>query len=159
MAEDNNRNQSVSGRNFALPALFIVALFAAQQIYSGVTLKKVGVPGLLEFDFMGQPAIEVSRDFFIGRWQVEQNTGAVSGGTQLNYAGDGRLNGYMTQFVNGVGQKQYVTGNWGVSKINKETFRLDVTLDNGYPWMGTFKVIDQDHIHNVDQNYVAVRLK
>ena len=44
-------------------------------------------------------------------------------------------------------------------KLSKSTFRLELRLYNQPPWLGTFKIIDHNHIHNIDQNYIAVRVE
>jgi hypothetical protein len=107
-----------------------------------------------------QPTLnEVSRSFMIGRWQVEQAAGDVSGGTLMDYDDDGTFSGTMTTFVGGVGEKQHTAGYWNFQKLSKDTFRLRLQFDNQSTWVGTFKIIDHDHIHNIDQNYIATRSK
>jgi hypothetical protein len=100
---------------------------------------------------------EASRDFMIGRWQVEQSSGEVSGGTIMDYDDDGTFSGSMTIFVGGVGEKQRRAGDWNFQKLSKNTFRLKLLFDDQTTWVGTFKIIDHDHIHNIDQNYIATR--
>jgi|SRR6266851_515763 len=102
---------------------------------------------------------EASRDFIIGRWQVEQASGEVSGGTVVDYEADGTFTGSMTSFVGGIGQKERTSGRWDFEKLSRDRFRLKIRFENQTTWLGTFKIIDQDHIHNIDQNYVAVRSK
>jgi hypothetical protein len=102
---------------------------------------------------------EASRDFMIGRWQVEQASGEVSGGSLMDYEENGTFTGSMTVFVNGSGQKQSRTGSWDVQKLSKDTFRLRLEFDDDTTWVGKFKIIDADRIHNIDQNYIAVRSK
>ena len=57
---------------------------------------------------------------------------------------------------------------WEVSKnetkisfeiLSKNTFRMDLQLQNQPPLQGTFTIIDHNHIHNIDQNYIAVRME
>lgn len=105
------------------------------------------------------PSPEVSRDFMIGRWKVEQAAGEVSGGTVMDYDDDGTFSGTMTTFVGGVGERQQRAGEWNFQKLTKDTFRLKLRFDDEAPWVGTFKIIDHDHIHNIDQNYIATRSK
>jgi hypothetical protein len=101
----------------------------------------------------------VSRDFFVGQWQVQQAIGQFSGGTVIDYLSDGRFEGEGTEFIGGVGSKVRLTGYWQFSKLSEQEFILMIWFDNGSKWQGKFRIIDQDHIHNIDQNYVAVRLK
>lgn len=102
---------------------------------------------------------EVSRDFIIGRWQVEQAAGQLSGGTLIDYQEDGTFSGWITQFVNGMGQKQPVEGRWDYQRLAKDRFRLYLQYPTGETWQGTFKIRDRNHILNIDQNYEAVRLE
>jgi hypothetical protein len=104
-------------------------------------------------------APEVSRDFFVGRWQVDQSYGEVSGGAVIDYQADGSLSGSMTQFVGGVGQRVQIGGEWDFQKLSADTFRLDVQLYGQPRWAGTFKVLDRDHVQNLDQNYVSTRVR
>jgi hypothetical protein len=59
-----------------------------------------------------------------------------------------------------VGQKQAVQGRWDFTELSQDSFRLTAQFD--YPqlprWTGNFKVLDHNHVHNIDQNYVANRL-
>lgn len=110
-----------------------------------------------------EPAVpaEPSRDFMVGRWQAEQEptAGVLSGGSVLDFLDDGTFDGTATTFVVGIGRKQRLAGRWDFEKLSKETFRLKLRFDNQSTWLGTFKIIDQDHIHNVKENYISVRIK
>ena len=106
-----------------------------------------------------QPATpEASRSFVIGRWQVEQAVAGLEGATFVDYGEDGRFTGKQESFMNGNGVREPVNGMWQFEKLGKDQFRLDVTFDDGRPWKSTFRILDHDHIHNLDQNYVAVRV-
>ena len=102
---------------------------------------------------------EASRDFMVGRWQVDQTYGETSARAIGNYESDGTYHGSTTTSVNGKVQNQPGAGNWTLDKLSKDTFRLKLRANNGVVWEGTFKIIDHDHIHNIEQNYVAVRSK
>jgi hypothetical protein len=102
---------------------------------------------------------EVSREFFVGRWQVEQTIGQVSGTTVIDYEEDGTFSGWMSQFANGVGQKVPVAGRWNYERLSKDRFRLYIQFPDGSAQQATFKIQDRNHILNTDQNYVAVRLE
>jgi hypothetical protein len=106
-----------------------------------------------------RPAAELSRDFVPGRWQVDQANGPYSGGTVIDYREDGTFSGSVTQFVNGMGQKVPLEGEWSFEKLSANTFRLKATASDGSTRSGEFKVIDRDHIHNTQENYIAVRLE
>ncbi len=107
----------------------------------------------------GRSPDEATRDFILGRWQVEQAAGQVSGGSLLDFQADGTVTGSQTQFINGFGQKIPTAGRWSYETLSANSFRLALELQNRPPWQGTFKIIDHNHIHNIDQNYVAVRVE
>jgi hypothetical protein len=106
-----------------------------------------------------EPVAELSRDFVLGRWQVEQSSGPFSAGTVIDYRDDGTFSGSVTQFVNGMGQKVPVEGEWSFEKLSSNTFRLKVAASDGSARSGEFRVIDRGHIHNTQENYIAVRLE
>ena len=101
---------------------------------------------------------DASREFVIGRWQVEQRIIGTEGGSFVDYDEDGKFTGRQETFINGQGVRQQVSGSWTFAKVAKDQFRLGVTYDNGQQWKGTFRILDHDHIHNLDENYVAVRV-
>jgi hypothetical protein len=103
---------------------------------------------------------EVSREFLVGRWQVEQAVGQFSGGAIIIYAEDGTFSGWTTQFVNGMGYRMPVEGRWDYGRLSKDRFRLYLEFSSGQPpQQATFKILDRNHILNTDQNYVAIRLE
>jgi hypothetical protein len=95
-----------------------------------------------------QHPVESLRDFFLGTWRVDQ----LGSGTLVTYYKDGAFQG--TQY--GGGPKR-TSGKWRFEPLGADVFRLSLTYDNLPPWRGTFKIIDRDHIHNIDQNYMAIR--
>jgi hypothetical protein len=102
---------------------------------------------------------DLLRTFFVGRWAVEQRSGANSGGSVIEYNGDGRFNGEQTGFNGSFGMKQPISGDWTVEPTGSGSFRLTLIYDNGQPdFNGTFKIFDRDHIQNVDANYIASRV-
>jgi hypothetical protein len=70
----------------------------------------------------------------------------------------GRFIGKQEVFVNGTGRRQPVSGTWDLAKLAKDQFKLELKFDNGTQWSGTFRILDRDHIHNLGENYVAVRV-
>ncbi len=100
-----------------------------------------------------------SRSFFIGQWQVHQVFGQVSGGTLIDYLENGRFIGEQTTFIGGIVQKVHISGVWVFQRLSDETFYLELYFDTGRRWQGRFKIIDQNRIHNIDQNYVAIRTR
>lgn len=100
---------------------------------------------------------EASREFVVGVWQVEQKVAGLEGGSFVDYAEDGRFSGRQEAFVGGQGQRLAVSGEWTFRKISKDQFRLELSFDNGSRWQGTFRIVSRDRIHNIDENYDAVR--
>ncbi len=146
-----------------LLALFAAALVSVvgYALYSGGALQKASIPGWLEFDFSPKPAAPArpvaSRDFVLGEWEVEQAAGANAAGSRLTYYQDGSVKGWQTRIVNGAGLREPWDGTWEFEKLSDDTFRLSVTV-NGERIGASFRIFDHDHIQNLDNNYVAVRL-
>jgi hypothetical protein len=64
----------------------------------------------------------------------------------------------MTQFIGGHSQKTRATGVWELNKLTDRTFDLRLLFDNKSKWQGRFKIIDQNSIYNIYQNYTATRI-
>lgn len=107
----------------------------------------------------GRSPDEATRDFVLGRWQVEQAAGQASSGTVMDFQADGTVTGSATQFINGFGRKVPLAGRWSFEALSANTFRMALELQNQPQQQATFKIIDHNHIHNIDQNYVAVRVE
>ena len=103
-------------------------------------------------------APEASRDFIIGRWQIEQAGGGWESGTFIDFGEDGRFTGKEQAFMNGKGNRESVSGVWQFEKLGKDQFRLGLMYDNGQQWKGTFRILDHDHRYNLEENWVAVRV-
>ena len=103
------------------------------------------------------PSAEASIEFIVGHWQVDQAVLGSEGGSFVDYEPDGRFSGKREVFVNGRGVREPVSGTWQFNKLASDRFRLDLVFDNGEKWKGAFRILDHDHIHNLDENYVAVR--
>lgn len=101
---------------------------------------------------------EATRDYVVGRWQVEQNVGGIEGGSFIDYHDDGRFTGRQETFVNGQGARVPVSGNWAFVKLDRERFRLELAFDSGESWHGVFRILGPDRIHNAEQNYLAIRV-
>jgi hypothetical protein len=106
---------------------------------------------------------QVSRSYFIGRWEVQQsfnqtNGETVSGENVVDYFENGRFEGKGTIFRNNQGNKNYSSGHWEFEKLSDKTFRLKLNYDNGIQWQGSFKMIDQNRIQNIDLNYIVDRI-
>jgi hypothetical protein len=104
------------------------------------------------------PAIEASREFMIGRWEVQQKIGELEGGTYMDYLENGRVEGVEDEFVQGRGERHKVHGTWEATRIAKDKFSLTINLEGADAWQGNFRIIDRDHIHNTTENYEAVRV-
>jgi hypothetical protein len=104
-------------------------------------------------------AAEASREFFVGRWQVEQADGDREGGTFTDYFDDGSFSGKGEVFLNGQGTREKIAGKWDFAKLAKDQFTLTLNFEDGRPqWKSKFRILDHDHIHNFEMNYVAVRM-
>ena len=101
---------------------------------------------------------EITRDFIIGRWQVEQKVGDLEGGSFIDYHQDGSFSGVEQQFFQGQGLRQQIYGQWDFVKLNKEEFRLILLYENGFQVQAMFKIIDSNRVQNIEENYVSVRV-
>lgn len=91
---------------------------------------------------------ESLRDFFLGVWRVDQR----GSGTLITYYKDGTFQGM--QYGGGPARTR---GRWRLEPIGPNVFQLFLNYDKLPSWRGTFKIIDRDRIHNIDQNYIATR--
>jgi hypothetical protein len=140
-------------------------LLIAYQVYNGLAFQEIGF-GQFSIKF-AQPALktpealDASRDFFVGRWQVEHQIGGYSGysdATIIDYFDDGSFSGSGQSFQGENGRRMSVLGQWGFSRLARDKFRLTVRFPNGQEWNGDFTIINHDRIHNINENYDAVRV-
>lgn len=105
------------------------------------------------------PVIEASRGFVVGRWEVQQKIGEIEGGTYMDYFENGRFEGVDDEFIQGQGRRQKISGTWEAARLATDKFSLTVNYDGtGASWQGNFRIVDRDHIHNMTENYDAVRV-
>lgn len=104
------------------------------------------------------PIPEATRQFISGRWQVEQKVAGIEGGSFVDYSEDGSFSGKQEAFIGGQGTRVQVSGSWNFTKLATDQFRLSLNFDNGNQWQGTFRILSPDRIHNIDENYDAVRV-
>jgi hypothetical protein len=174
MNEDSRKSEtgeSETRPKFA-PRSNIIAILAiglllliAYQVYNGLAFQEIGF-GQFSIKF-AQPALktpealDASRDFFVGRWQVEHQIGGYSGysdATIIDYSDDGRFSGSGQSFQGENGKRMSVLGQWGFARLARDKFRLTVRFSNGQEWNGDFTIINHDRIHNINENYDAVRV-
>lgn len=115
------------------------------------------IPTVPEAPSAPSAAVEATRAFVVGRWVVEQSGGGNQVRSSADYLEDGTFSGTQQAFQGAAGARVAVGGEWDFQKLGPDRFRLDLTFQDGRRWQGTFKILDPDHIHNVDENYVAVR--
>jgi hypothetical protein len=178
-------------------ALVAVLAMVAYELYAGVALKKVGIPGVLELELGDRPAAAaqapsttaaptttspitaasvspvvvatqaspsarpaMTRESFGGRWRAQRSVGGYNEETVVDYHSDGTFSGWAQQFVGGYGQRVPTQGRWNVEILSPDTFRLTVSPPSGYPSQDlVFRMLDQDHVQNVQENYVAERVR
>jgi hypothetical protein len=100
-----------------------------------------------------------TRDFFIGRWRVDQVMGSLSGTNNVDYFKDGTLEGEMIRVLGNQGERIRLTGKWEMTPLFEQMFRLEIHMDSGESQTMKFKILDRNHIQNVDDNYVAERVE
>jgi hypothetical protein len=142
-------------------ALVVVVIFVASQLYLGLTIEEIGIPGILTIKLTGPRGpqrIQLTRDFIVGNWRAKQDFDQFSRETIINYRADGTFTGNATVFQGGLGQKQFIQGRWHFVKVSDESFQLTlVSYDSQQSVADTFKIIDKNKVHNIQQNYIAVR--
>jgi hypothetical protein len=110
-------------------------------------------------------SIEVSRDFMVGRWQFREATDSSG---EIDFSANGRFD---TAIANSSGGTDHANGTWDFEKLSHRSFILrlaftsfrsrDIVQDssNVPPEQVNFEVFDQNHIHSIDDKYVADRLR
>jgi hypothetical protein len=109
-----------------------------------------------------RPAISPS--FVVGRWEVEQVNGNGKFRSSIDYLPDGTFSGSVEAFSGPVGNSYQVQGTWSITKISDDIFNLALDYSVRPPGIpprleAKFKVLDHDHTQNIDQNYVANRIR
>lgn len=100
----------------------------------------------------------MTREYLVGRWQVEQRVGGVEGGSYIDYRDDGSFSGRQERFVDGQGARVKVNGDREFVKLDRDQFRLELEFATGGQWQGVFRIMGPDRIHNTEENYIAVRV-
>jgi hypothetical protein len=83
----------------------------------------------------------------------------MSGENVVDYYRNGRFEGRSIAGSGNQGLKKLESGKWELDKLSDRTFRLTLMNDDGTRWTGKFKILDQNHIQNIDENYVAERVE
>jgi hypothetical protein len=140
-----------------------VLLLVAYQVYNGLMFQEIGF-GQFSIKFAqptskGPEAVEATRDFFIGRWQVEQRFGTgISGTVIADYLEDGSFSESEAAFQGDTGRRVERAGHWDFAKQAKDRFHLTLKFVDGQQWNGDFTIVNRDRIHNIYDNYDAVRV-
>jgi hypothetical protein len=171
MKRDSRKSETgePEARSKFLPSLNITAilmigllLLIAYQVYNGLMFKEIGF-GEFSVKF-AQPSPktpetpDASAEFFLGRWQVEQQIAGLSGGSFIDYFKDGSFSGSQELFQGDTGRRVPVAGKWEFVKQAKDRFRLTLKFSDGRDWKGDFTIVNRDRVHNVYENYDAVRV-
>jgi hypothetical protein len=76
----------------------------------------------------------------------------------MDYFENGRFEGVEDQFIQGQGRRQKISGTWEAARLATDKFSLSVNFEGAGAWQGNFRIVDHDHIHNMTENYDAVRV-
>jgi hypothetical protein len=102
-----------------------------------------------------------SREFFVGEWHTEVNTGSASGANTTDYYKDGTFDGhYMGSYTQG--QSVHTSGRWEVEPLSEKQFRLHIQMNPGVAlpvdhWIVRYKILDRNHIENMDNGNNVVK--
>jgi hypothetical protein len=77
--------------------------------------------------------------------------------TVADYLEDGSFSELEAAFQGDTGRRVERAGHWEFAKQAKDRFRLTLFSD-GQQWNGDFTVVNRDRIHNIYDNYDAVRI-
>jgi hypothetical protein len=146
--------------------LLIVVAVIGCAFYSGSSVSKMSIAGLFDIGFSdpqkpaGQAIPIASRDFMLGQWQLQIDPlgGNLQTGSSETYNDDGTFSGSETEFNGGQGQQFPVSGTWKFDKLSDHEFLLTAWYANGGYFQGRFRIFDENHIQNEDQNYIATRI-
>jgi hypothetical protein len=158
------RPRSKFALRLTVPSIVMVGVLVliAYQVYNGLMFQEVGF-GQFSIKFAppsskGPETIEATREFFIGRWQVEQRFAAITGTVAADYLEDGSFSESQQVFQGDNGRRMDRTGHWEFAKQAKDRFRLTLNFSDGQKWNGDFTIVNHDRIHNIYENYDAVRV-
>jgi hypothetical protein len=163
-----SRSSDKAGSKFGLPltvpkiVMVGMLVLIAYQVYNGLMFQefRFGPFSLSFFPPSPRPpeTPDASREFFVGRWQVEQQNAVFRGATFMDYFEDGSFSGLEEAFQGDTGRRVDRTGEWEFARLAKDRFRLILKFSDGRQWNGDFTIVNRDRIHNVHENYDAVRV-
>ena len=93
--------------------------------------------------------------FFFGRWRVDNQ----NSGSDLLYLPDGTFSGVIMQNIAGFNCPMNAFGRWNFQIVGPDMFQLQLWFANMNTWGGTFRVLDADHIQNLESNYIVSRVR
>jgi hypothetical protein len=143
-----------------------LAFFQKESVKAKLIIFATLTTGALFFGYLSlssklpdpHPTPEASPAFMVGRWQVEQKIGGLEGGTYVDYFKNGSFSGREEVFANGQGKRVETNGNWKLEETSTNTFLLTLMMSNRPIWSGNFRILDENRVHNIDENYDAVRV-
>ena len=94
-------------------------------------------------------------EFFLGRWRVE----SFNSGSDLIYLPDGTFSGVTMQNIAGYNNQLNVFGRWNIQLLGPDMFRLQLWFANMTTWGGAFRILDADHVQNLESNDIASRMR
>jgi len=97
-------------------------------------------------------------ELIVGQWQNGQKIGAIEAGSIITYSEDGSFSGIEESFVNGQGGRIQVKGTWELMQLGPDKARITLKYNEGKQWKGTFKFINSNRTHNIEENYDSVRI-
>ena len=104
----------------------------------------------------GEPT--ATREFLIGRWDLQPKAGETESGAYMDYLENGRCEIFMGQFFRPDAPSPKLQGSWEIQVVSRDKLYLEVNFDNGQSWRGYFKLFAQDRIRNMTDDYEAVRV-
>jgi hypothetical protein len=65
----------------------------------------------------------------------------------------------MVQNIAGYNNQMNVFGRWNIQILGENLFQLQLWFANMTTWGGTFRILDWDHIQNLETTNIASRVR
>ncbi|MBU3947427.1 MAG: hypothetical protein KJ826_04315 [Proteobacteria bacterium] len=128
-------------------SVFVLLLIGA--VGFGYVITKQQLPNLMP---------EKPHEFILGQWQNGQKIGDIEAGSIITYFEDGSFSGTNDSFVKGQGERKQIKGRWELKQLPPDKGQLVLKFNDGKQWQSTFKIIDRNRTHNIEENYDSVRI-
>jgi len=141
-----------------------LALFKDAPIGAKISVFVLLLTGAVGFGYVitKQPLTnlmpENPRDLIVGQWQNGQRIGDIEADSVITYFEDGTFSGAEDSFIKGQGGRKQVMGTWEFTQLAPNKIRIALKFDDGKQWQGSFRIINRNRAHNIEENYDSIRI-